>query len=350
MKRFLTLYFFFQVVFSIHAWTQEIVINDNLKLIHLTNNVFMHTSNGNNGIVYFSDGDCLIVSTPASTGLTTDLINWIKKNHKTRIVAWVIDRWHPDAMGGLKAVQEAGIPSYAYEQTRKIAEYKNLPVPDKGFNPLLELKVGKEKVICHFLGEAHTNDGIVVWIPEEKVLFGGNEIRNYNGIVGNIADANINEWSNTIRKVKDLYGTAEIVVPGHGAFGGPELIDYTIELYTPGEWGNILRGLNIETKKVFNSFESVFEIAASDSVTGNNHNLYNAKVLVKDASRIAVIESYYIEHQVDSRVIKSPKGRLKVYNKSLEMLNPVTDVYFERLTVKLTDDEVGMVIIIKRIL
>jgi len=129
----------------------------------------------------------LLVSTPDSDLETQNLIDWVRTEQKAEITEYVIDRWHPDAMEGLDIVHKYGIRSYSYELTRQIAQEKGLPIPQNGFDPKKVIEVGSENVICHFLGEAHTKDGIVVWIPSEQILFGGNQIRNDKGWVGNIA-------------------------------------------------------------------------------------------------------------------------------------------------------------------
>lgn len=99
------------------------------------------------------------------------------------------------------------------------------------------ISYGQEVSISDYLGAAHTEDGIVVWIPKDKILFGGNEVRSIGGWYGNIGDANLKEWSNTILKVKENYGTAKIVIPGHGKYGDIKLLDYTINIYKPSKWG-----------------------------------------------------------------------------------------------------------------
>jgi metallo-beta-lactamase class B len=48
---------------------------------------------------------------------------------------------------------------------------------------------------------------------------------------GNLADANLKEWSNTVGKIKEKFSSAKIVVPGHGRSGGIELLDFTINLF-----------------------------------------------------------------------------------------------------------------------
>ena len=183
------------------SFSQEIRISENLVLRKIAKNTYIHTQKNNNGIVYINNNKALIVSTPYSDIETQNLINWVAKN-SNEIVAYVIDRWHPDAMEGLDIVQKNGLKSYSNELTREIAKKKGLPIPDIGFSISKEISIGNAKIKCHFLGEAHTIDGIVVWIPEHKILFAGNGIRNYNGWVGNIGDANLDEWPKTAQKIK----------------------------------------------------------------------------------------------------------------------------------------------------
>ena len=56
-------------------------------------------------------------------------------------------------------------------------------------------------------------------------------IKSLNAGKGNLEDANIDERSNTVEKVKKQYADVKTVIPGHGKFGGIELLDYTIEMF-----------------------------------------------------------------------------------------------------------------------
>lgn len=336
------------LIFSIPFLSgQTINISEGLTAYKIAEGIYVHTYDNSNGIIVVNNGEAVIVSTPPSDDATLKLINWTKESLKAKIIGYVIDMWHPDGMEGLDVVQKSGIKSYSSELTRTIAKEKGLPVTDIGFDSTLELKVGNEKLICCYFGPTHTSDGIVVWIPKKKILFGGNGIRNYNGWVGNIADANLNKWSKTIEKVKKDYGTAKIVIPGHGKYGGPELIDYTIKLYKPDKWGKILRSHNIKRLSVFNDYGDIFEIAEKDSVKGNTRYLKDAIVFVDNNNRYIKVESPIIEHNVENKSVKSEYGRLRVYNKSEGIDNPVTDLYYKGLIIKLRKDEVGIEIIIK---
>ncbi|MCG8697013.1 MAG: hypothetical protein MI922_03080, partial [Bacteroidales bacterium] len=267
--------------------------------------------------------------------------------NKGVVAAYVIDRWHPDAMEGLDVLQERSIKTYANELTRKIAKDKGLPVPDKGFQEKAEIKVGKEVVICHFLGEAHTRDGIVVYVPSEKVLFAGNGIRNNNGWVGNIGDANIYAWSVTAEKIKDEYGQAKYVVPGHGNHGGVELIDYTIELYGAKEIINAHDTSKLYSIPQFNSGGDVILESGNETVKEDTRVMENATVYVQDDSKYVEIISPQITYQPEKNRLDSEQGRLKIYDKTPHGGKLRTDVTYKKLMVLKEDDEVGLRIILK---
>ena len=82
-----------------------------------------------------------------------------------------------------------------------------------------------------YLGGGHTVDNIVAWIPEKKILFGGCMVKSMRARnLGNITEADLDEWPKTLKRVKERYSNAEIAVPGHGRPDGIGLIDHTISL------------------------------------------------------------------------------------------------------------------------
>lgn len=337
------------LIIAIQLFGQDLKVSDKLTLHKLSEQCFIHTQGNNNGLVYINKGEAIIVSTPDSDIETQNLIDWLKNDKKAKIVGYVIDRWHTDAMEGLDIVKQNEIKSYSYELTKTIAKEKGLPIPEIGFDPKLELTVGGNRVICHFLGEAHTKDGIVVWIPSEQILFGGNGIRNYNGWVGNIGDANLGEWSNTAERIKKEYGNAKIVVPGHGRQGGAELIDYTIELYRTDNRSWILNNQETSVQPNFNNNEDFLIIAESDSVQGKNRILKNAIVFVQDSTKYAKIESALINYQAENKRFESDSGYLKIYDKTSKGDKLRIGVSYKRLIIFKQDDSIGLRIILREI-
>ena len=136
-----------------------------------------------------------------------------------------------DNLGGLDEFHKQGIPSYAYYKTVQIAKENGLPEPQHCFDKFLELEISNEKVPVEFFGEGHTCDNTVGYFPLEDIMFGGCLIKEAGSGKGNLEEANVKEWSETVRKVREKYPNVKKVIPGHGKLGGIELLDYTIRLF-----------------------------------------------------------------------------------------------------------------------
>jgi len=117
--------------------------------------------------------------------------------------------------------------------TIDIAKANNLPVPANGFKDSLQLQLGDKVIKCYYFGAAHSLDNIAVWIPSEQILFPGCIVKSINSRdLGNIVDGDLSAYPKTIDKLIKRFPMAKIVIPGHGPFGGYELIKHTKELAT----------------------------------------------------------------------------------------------------------------------
>jgi metallo-beta-lactamase class B len=244
MKRYLL--FLFTLVPCIFLSAQQAEkISEDLSIVPLSANTFLHvgmlqtTSFGRvgcNGLVYIQNGEAVVMDTPPDTVQSQALLHWIEKAFPgTRVKAVIVNHFHDDCLAGLPVFHRQGIPSYANRQTIALAADRGVPVPQNGFSGQWELTVGGQTIVSRFFGEAHTKDNIVTWIPSEKVLFGGCQVKALGSEKGNLADANVKAWSYTTRKIKNAYQNARIVVPGHGNAGGTELLEYTIRLFETGK-------------------------------------------------------------------------------------------------------------------
>jgi metallo-beta-lactamase class B len=221
------------------AANESIKLSNDLELIKISEHSYIHISYmeippwgrvSSNGLIYINNNKAYILDTPGNDALTKILISWLKDSMKLEIEGVVVTHWHDDRMGGLNEVHKYGIKSYSHKLTGEIAKSKNLPIPKVVFQDSLTLGDNNE-IICKYLGAAHTVDNIVVWIPDEKILFGGCMIKELKADnLGNIADADINAWPKTLKTVRSEFSMAKIVIPGHGLYGGIELIDHTIGL------------------------------------------------------------------------------------------------------------------------
>ncbi|HEX9971116.1 MAG TPA: subclass B1 metallo-beta-lactamase, partial [bacterium] len=189
----------------------SIKISNDIELIKISEHAYLHISYTaspqfgrfpSNGLIFINNQKAFLFDTPMTESLTKDLVSWLQDSMRIQIVGFVPNHWHDDCMGGLGYLHSLGIESYSNELTREIARSKNLPVPKQGFTDSLILKIADKEIICSYPGAAHTIDDIVVWIPSEKILFGGCMIKEIKSTgLGNIADADVKEWPKTIKKV-----------------------------------------------------------------------------------------------------------------------------------------------------
>ena len=236
------LFFIFLQNTLLKAQTNYKTINvcSDIKLIAISKNVYIHVSMAelpkfgrfaSNGMIYINQGKAFLFDTPVNDSLTKILVSWITDSMKVHIVGFVPNHWHNDCMGGLTYLKKAGITSYANQKTIDIAKSKGLPFPDKGFTDSLKMSLGNKEITCYYFGAGHSTDNIVVWLPSEKVLFAGCMVKELNAkSLGNTEDADLEQWPKTIDKIITTFTKAQIVIPGHGLFGGQELLTYTKEL------------------------------------------------------------------------------------------------------------------------
>jgi metallo-beta-lactamase class B len=218
-------------------------IADGLTLIPLSENLYQHISYleskdfGHvpcNGLIYINDNEAIICDTPPTNQTTEQLLGWMQQVYpKVRIKALIVNHHHIDCLGGIAEFHKAGITSYAHERTPSLLEQKRDPSdrPQVLVKSSLQLHVGKKNVTLFYPGEAHTKDNIVTWIPSENTVFGGCVIKTMNAGKGNLDDANVAEWSNSVMRIKSKFPSVKTVVPGHGDTGGVELLDYTMKLF-----------------------------------------------------------------------------------------------------------------------
>jgi cyclase len=81
---------------------------------------------------------------------------------------------------------------------------------------------GDREIRLLYLGRGHTGGDLVVYLPRERVVCTGDLL--VNGIA-NLVDGFVNEWPDTLEKLKPIDFTD--VIPGHGEpFKGKERIDW----------------------------------------------------------------------------------------------------------------------------
>lgn len=209
-----------------------------LEISKVIDGIYQHTSYqhiegygqvGSHGLILIEGNNAYLVDTPWTNQDTQALHQWLIDKGLT-LVASVSTHAHQDRTGGLGYLNEQGINTLVFDKTQSILRKENKTLAKTSFSSN-EYQLLKGRIELFYPGAGHAKDNVVVYFPKEKLLFGGCLVRSGNWkTLGNTADADVDEWAQSITRVQRRYPNIDIVIPGHGKMGDQQLLDHTISL------------------------------------------------------------------------------------------------------------------------
>lgn len=214
---------------------------EELKIIKLSEHTYQHISFlqteswgkvACNGMIVVENDKAIIFDTPAVEVSSKELIDHLISKGIS-IIGIVPTHFHEDCVGGLSEFKNAEIPIYISNRTKAVLVRDDAYVGYEflTFDNNLTLNIDESPVEIEYFGAGHTVDIVIAYYEKDESIFGGCLVKELNASKGNLADADTNDWSSTVRKLKTKYPNARVVIPGHGKSGGLDLIDYTIDLF-----------------------------------------------------------------------------------------------------------------------
>lgn len=229
--------------FASHADVEEKTVSFD----KLAEGVYAYTAEGdpNTGIIIGDDG-VMVIDTQATPDMAQDVIRRIREVTDKPIKYVVLSHYHAVRVMGASAynpehiiasqatydlIVERGQFDFDSEVGRfprlfqGVESVPGLTWPTLTFEHSMTLWMGKRRVELKHIGRGHTKGDIVVWLPEEKVLFSGDLVE--FGATPYTGDAYLRDWPQTLANVRAL--GAEKLVPGRGdALTTPETVEAAI--------------------------------------------------------------------------------------------------------------------------
>lgn len=240
MKKIILL-IIFTLIIPIVSKSESTIYNSESLIIHkITDNLYQHISFLNteswgkvecNGIIYISKNEAIVFDTTPDDSSSSELIEFIENELKVKVSYLVINHFHNDCLGGVNSFIKKDVKIICNKITLELVKKDKVKFDAITFDDEYIIDIDNGKVINKYFGEGHTKDNIISYITTEKLMFGGCLIKEIGAGRGNLADANVNEWSKTVSKIKLSYPDVQYIIPGHGKYGGVELLEYTIKLF-----------------------------------------------------------------------------------------------------------------------
>ena len=175
----------------------------------------------------------VVIDALGSPALAQRLLAEIRKHTDQPVTHVIVTHYHADHIYGLQAFKAAGAKVLAHEAGRNyltsdtarlrleasrtdiapwIDRDTHLVAADEWLSGGRELVVGGIRLRIEHVGPAHTPEDLVVYLPQEKVLFAGDLV--FRGRIPYVGQADSGHWIKAIDSL--LAFDATVIVPGHG--------------------------------------------------------------------------------------------------------------------------------------
>lgn len=210
-----------------------------LVVSRLTGDFYVYTTykpfNGkpfpSNSMYLVTGQGVVMFDTPWDTAQFQPLLDSIEKKHNRKVVMCIATHSHDDRTAGLGFLKEKGVKTYSSELTRKLCEEHNEEQAQYVFTKDTLFTVGGYSFKTFYPGKGHSPDNIVVWFPKHKVLYGGCLVKSTeNSGLGNIANADLEEWPLAIKRIIKKFPEPRFVIPGHFGWTSNKGLEHTLEL------------------------------------------------------------------------------------------------------------------------
>jgi len=213
-----------------------------VTLSKLADGVWVHTTNYKlpgqspvpvNGLVVKDGSDVVLVDGAWGELATLSLLEKVKTEIGTAATKMIVTDHYADRTSGVDAAEWQGVQILTHPNTPLLAAKAGFPAPNTSVAalkaPKSRTKIGNIEIA--YPGPGYTSDNLIVYVPSAAVLFGGNAVRGAGAkTLGNTANADLDQWADSLAWVKATYPKTKTVVPGKGNGASLTLIDGTIAL------------------------------------------------------------------------------------------------------------------------
>jgi glyoxylase-like metal-dependent hydrolase (beta-lactamase superfamily II) len=186
----------------------------------------------NAGFVITPDG-VVVIDALGSPALALRLLAEIRKHTDKPVTHVILTHYHADHIYGVQALKAAGAKILAHQAAREylnsdtarlrleasrtelapwIDKDTRLVPADEWLDGERELVVGGMRFQIKPVGPSHTPEDLVIYLPQEKVLFAGDLV--FRSRVPFVGQADSRQWIKALDSL--LSFDATVIVPGHG--------------------------------------------------------------------------------------------------------------------------------------
>ena len=194
-----------------------------LKVKKIDDQFYLILGEGGNSGVLFSDSAVLVIDTKVKTGAER-MRRWIDDRAGKKKIYIINTHIHKDHTAGNHLYSNPDIIAGDYGNMFWNAVNSREDLPNHWLSDTMTLRIGDELVFIHNIGQAHSFNDVIVYLPKRKVLFTGDVVLNkVHPFLDEHVGANVDNYLTAIDDMLFTYDP-KIVVPGHGDPGDKSTI------------------------------------------------------------------------------------------------------------------------------
>jgi metallo-beta-lactamase class B len=205
----------------------------------LTDNFYVYRTYGQykgaplpvNAMYVVTDSSVVVFDTPWDTTQCQPLLDSIALRHHQRVILCIATHFHDDRTAGLGYFASRGISTYTTRLTDSLSKQHGNNRATHLLTDDTIFTIGQYRFQTFYPGAGHTQDNIVVWFDEQKILYGGCLIKGIdNPTLGYLGDADVRAYASTIRHVMQQCQHPKYVITGHDSWTSIRSLQHTYRL------------------------------------------------------------------------------------------------------------------------
>jgi metallo-beta-lactamase class B len=172
-----------------------------------------------------------MIDSPWDTTQFQPLLDSIKVKHNATVKLCIATHFHEDRTGGLAYYKQQGIKTYTTRQTDELSKKRGMKRAEFLITSDTTFTIGQYSFQTYYPGHGHTADNIVIWFEKEQILYGGCLIKSVDdSTLGNLADANVKTYANTLKNVQKKYKSPRYIIPGHNNWLSNKSVEHSLKM------------------------------------------------------------------------------------------------------------------------
>ncbi len=213
--------------------------NTKLKISHLTGDFYIYTTYNKyldsdvpaNGMYVVTANGVVMFDTPWDTTQFQPLLDSIKLKHNKTVTMCFATHWHSDKTNGLQYYRQQGIKTYTTLATDILSEKNNKKRAEFLMKTDTLFNVGAYTFETYFPGPGHTEDNIVIWFKNEKILYGGCLIKGADAEdLGFLGDGNVGEYATTLKKLQRKFKKPIYIIIAHSDWRNKNSLKHSLKI------------------------------------------------------------------------------------------------------------------------